>query len=272
MSTPIPISACLICRNAADRITTALNSLAWCEEIVVVDSGSTDATPELARNHPSGKVRLITRDWPGYNPQRQFAVSRCLCDWVLMLDADEECSPELRAELQALTPVQLESRALLKMPRKNFVAQRYVRCWSPDYQTRFVHRDRVAWDPRSLPEIRTPEPPFTAGQLRAPLLHNRLTPYQPTDFNEGLRQALYAADLAAHMQLRGKRASLINLLFRPWMTFLKYYLLRGAFLDGRFGLVIAYKTTIGVILKYSVLYGHELHNAAPPETDHRQPR
>ena len=250
----MPISACIICRNAAERLPLALDSVEWCDEIVVVDSGSTDGTLEILRANP--KVRLLQRDWPGFNPQRQFAVGQCRNDWVLMIDADEECSPELRTELEALT--QRDGIALFKMPRKNFVARRYVRCWSPDFQTRFVHRDRVDWDPRSLPEIRTPKPGFTVGQLHGPLLHNRLTPYQPTDFNEGARQALYAADLAENMRKRGKSASLSNLIFRPWMTFLKYYILRGAILDGRFGLVIAFKTTIGVILKYSVLYGHEL--------------
>ena len=258
MSISPSISACVICNNGAPLIRRCLDSLAWCDDIVVVDSGSTDGTPDIARNHLPGKVRVIRHDWPGFNPQRQFAVSQCRHEWVLMLDMDEECSDELRQEIFALAEAQLDGRALFRMPRKNFIARRYVRCWSPDYQTRFVHRDRVEWDPRSLPEIRKAKESFSEGAFRGSILHNRLSPYRPTDFNEGVRQALYAEELAENMKKRGKRAGWLNLLFRPSMTFLKYYVLRGSFLDGRFGLVVAYKTTIGVMLKYSVLYGKEL--------------
>lgn len=259
----IPISATIICKNAGEKIITALNSIAWCDAIVVVDSGSTDNTLDLIRSHPAAaKIKLLAHPWPGFNLQRKFAAENCPTDWVLMIDADEECSPALAKELQSLAPSQLEKTAICKMPRDNYVAQRHVKCWGPDYQTRFIHKSRVDWDPRSLPEIRTPKPGFEIESLRSPLLHNRLTSYQVSDFNEGLRQAMYSEELAKHMQLRGKRASLINLLFRPWMTFLKYYLLRGAIWQGRFGLVIAYKTTIGVMLKYSVLYGMELERDA----------
>jgi glycosyltransferase involved in cell wall biosynthesis len=258
MIEPLAISACIICKNAADRIAHALDSLAWCEEIVVVDSGSTDDTVKVCQSHPSGKVRVLFNAWPGFNPQRQFAVSQCRNPWVLMLDDDEECSDELRRELQSLQPAAVEQTAIFKMPRKNFVALRHVRCWGPDYQARFINRERVQWDPRSAPEIRTPAPGFATSRLRGPLLHNRLTPYRPSDFNEGARRAMKVEDLACHMQRSGKRAGFINLLLRPPFTFFKYYILRGAFLDGRFGLVIAYKTTIGVMLKYSVLYGKEL--------------
>ncbi len=258
MTEPLAISACIICKNAADKIGLALDSLAWCDEIVVVDSGSTDDTVKVCQSHPSGKVRVLFNAWPGFNPQRQFAANQCRNAWVLMLDDDEECSDELRRELQSLAPAAVEQVAIFKMPRQNFVAQRHVRCWGPDYQTRFIHREHVQWDSRSSPEIRTPTPGFTTSRLSGPLLHNRLRPYQPSDFNEGARRAMKVADLVRHMQRKGKRAGFVNLLLDPLFTFFKYYVLRGGFLDGRFGLVIAYKTTIGAMLKYSVLYGKEL--------------
>lgn len=250
------VSATIICRNNADKICAALDSLAWVDDIVVVDSGSTDNTVALATAHPT-RPRVLFNAWPGYNLQRQFSCTQGQHDWVLLLDADEECSPELAMEIQQLDPARLEHTAILRMPRKNFIARRYVRCWSPDYQSRLVHRARVTWDPRSMPEFRTPRAGFTTAKLRASLLHNPRTPYQPSDFADP-RQPELAHGHATHLQQAGKRASLLNLLFRPAMTFLKYYLLRGAFLDGRFGLAIAYKTTILVMLKYSVLYGREL--------------
>jgi glycosyltransferase involved in cell wall biosynthesis len=254
----LAVSACIICKNQAHRIMLALDSLVWCEEIVVVDSGSTDGTVELCRNHPSSKVRVIEKEWLGYNPQRQFAANQCKSDWVLMLDADEECTSELQAEIQSLPENALAKTAIFEMPRKNYIAKRYVRCWSPDHQTRLIHKARVDWSPQSAPEIRTPKTGSITQKLRSPLLHNRLTEFVPTDFCDGRRMEEHAAILADAMQAKGKRATLLNLLTRPALTFFKYYILKGSFLDGRFGLIIAYKSTIGVMLKYSVLYGREL--------------
>ena len=249
-------SACIICQNESRRIVGALDSLAWCADIVVVDSGSTDDTVALAQSHPT-HPRVLVQPWLGFSGQRKFAVEQCLHPWVLMLDADEECSPELAREIQDLPGGILESAALCKMPRKNFMGGRYVRCWSPDYQARLIHKERVDWDPKPLPEVRHPKPGFHSHKLHAPLLHNRFAPFALIDINDGPKMAAYAELLATHMAQRGQRATLLNLLFRPLSTFIKYYLLRGGILDGRLGLIIAYKSMIGVMLKYSVLYAKE---------------
>jgi hypothetical protein len=262
-----PISACIIAKNQARRICLTLNSLTWCHAIVVVDSGSTDGTLEICRNHPGAGgqgVKVVHEPFRGYNPQRQFAASLCPTDWVLLLDADEEVSPALRDEMLGLTDAQLEGTAIFEMPRKNYIARRYVRCWSPDYQTRLVHKNRTQWAPQSAPEVREPKYGFTKKRLKQPLLHNRLTPFSPKDFCDGPRMEEHATILADAMQARGKRATLGQLLTRPGLTFLKYYFLKGAFLDGRFGLTIALKTTIGAALKYSVLYGREVIDAPVP--------
>lgn len=250
------ISACIICKNEADKIVTCLDSLVWCDDIVVVDSGSSDGTPEKAGLH-AVKPRVIQRKWLGYNQQRAFAVNQCRHEWVLALDADEECSPELAAEIKSLDDSQSSSIAIFQMPRKNYIARRWVRCWSPDYQGRLIHQHRLEWDTTSAPEIRRPKAGLSIGKLKHPLLHNRLSPYIPTDINDGPRMAEHAAILADSLRSRGKHATFPDLFFRPALTFFKYYILRGGFLQGRFGLVICYKTTIGVMLKYSVLYGEE---------------
>ena len=250
------ISVCIICKNEIGKIGVCLDSVDWCDDIVVVDSGSSDGTPAAASAH-AARPRIIVHPWLGYNQQRQFAVGQCRHPWVLALDADEECSPELAAEIQALSESQASAIALYEMPRKNFIAQRWVRCWSPDYQLRLIHQQRVDWDEKSAPEIRRPKPGFRVQKLQQPLLHNRLSPYISTDINDGPRMAEHAAILAETLRARGKHATLRDMLFRPVLTFLKYYIFRGGFLQGRFGLVICYKTTIGVMLKYSVLYADE---------------
>ncbi len=250
------ISACIICKNEADKIITCLDSLAWCDDIVVVDSGSTDGTPEKAGLH-AAKPRVIQQTWLGYNQQREFAVNQCRHEWVLALDADEECSPELAVEIKKLDDSQCSFIAMFQMPRKNYIARRWVRCWSPDYQGRLVHKHRLEWDAASAPEIRRPKAGSSIGRLKHPLLHNRLSPYIPTDINDGPRMAEHAAILADSLRSRGRRATFPDLFFRPALTFFKYYMLRGGFLQGRFGLVICYKTTIGVMLKYSVLFAQD---------------
>lgn len=262
----IAISACIICKNEAHRITATLDSLNWCQDIVVVDSGSSDNTMELAQIHPT-KPRVLRQPWLGFNGQRKFAAEQCAHPWVLMLDADEECSPELAGELQHLDLEGLAKVGMLKMPRRNYLGGRYVRCWSPDYQQRFIHKERMDWDPRPLPEIRTPKPGFLVKKLKGSLLHGRVGGNGEQilrEISDGQKMAAYAELLAGNLRQRGQRATWLNLIFRPLLTFIKYYILRGGFLDGRFGLIIAYKTTIGVILKYSVLWALENNPSAPP--------
>ena len=250
------ISVCIICKNELAKIGVCLDSVAWCDDIVLVDSGSTDGTIEKAAGHPA-QPRVIHHAWSGYNQQRQFAVGQCRHPWVLALDADEECSPQLATEIQNLSEATTAGIAMYEMPRRNFIARRYVRCWSPDFQARLIHQQRVDWDDKSAPEIRRAKPGFKTQKLSGHLLHNRLSPYIATDINDGPRMAEHAAILAESLRVRGKHAKMLDLFFRPWLTFVKYYIFRGGFLQGRFGLVICYKTTIGVMLKYSVLYAKE---------------
>jgi len=272
MPAAVPISGCIICKNQSVRIGLALDSLAWCDEIVVVDSGSTDDTVEICLRHPSGKVRVIHHEWLGFNGQREVAVNACRNDWVLMLDADEECSAALREELQGLREAQLEKAGLFEMPRQNHIAKRHVRCWGPDYQTRFGHKERIYWSPVPIPEHREAKAPYELRRLKHALLHNRLTPYSPEDLCDGRRMQEYGILLAQALREKGTRPTFFNLWFRPFFTFIKYYIFKGGFLDGRFGLVIAYKTLIGSMLKFSVLYGDEACVDAREKPVHVEPR
>jgi len=238
-------------------MAAALDSLAWCQNIVVVDSGSTDGTVELARGHAS-RPQVIHQDWLGYSQQRKFAVDQCANEWVLMLDGDEECDARLIGEIQALTEGRTTGVAIFKMKRRNYMAGRHVRCWGPDWQTRLICRGRTEWDDTSIPEVRRPKAGFSETAIGGALLHNRVSPFEQKDLCDGPQMEHYATVLAESMAKRGKHATIHQLFWRPILTFLKYYILKLGFLDGRLGLVIAYKTTIGVMLKYTVLYAREL--------------
>lgn len=252
----ITVSACIICKNEARRIGAALASLAWCEDIVVIDSGSTDGTVELAQNHPT-KPRVLHHEWMGYGPQREFAVSQCRHEWVLMLDADEECDEHLSTEIRGLTEEQVAKVGIFRMPRRNHMAGRHIICWGPDYQARLIHRARVEWDCTRIPERRRCKAGYQTRQLRGCLLHDRHGEFKRVDLINGPQMAEYADELSEYLRTKGTRATWVNLAFRPLVAFVKYYVIKGAFLQGRFGLVIAYKSTVGVMLKYSALYAKE---------------
>ncbi len=249
------VSACIICCNEEKRIAAVLHSLAWCGDIVIVDSGSTDSTLDIARNHAT-VPRIVSHPWQGFNNQRKFAAEQCRHPWVLMLDADEECSPELAREIQAMTDDGVTGMFLT--PRDNYFGGKYMRCWSPDDQQRLIHRERIEWDAAALPEGRHVIAGFAQKRTRGALLHRRHDPLVLSDIANGRKLEMYAQNLSETMFKRGKRATLAALITRPLATFIKYYVIKGGFRDGRLGLVVALKSTVGVILKYSALYVREV--------------
>src|SRR5260221_10751818 len=136
-----PISACVITLNEADRIDDCLRSLAWCDETVVIDSHSTDAT----RAHAAALgARVVERDWPGHAAQKEFAVRAARHDWVFCVDADERVSPDLRTEIQALAAQGFPGAAGWSMPRLSCYLGRSIRhgTWYPDRTLRLFDRRR----------------------------------------------------------------------------------------------------------------------------------
>ena len=150
-----PLSAVLITRNAASVLGACLDSLAFVDEIVVVDSSSTDRTVELAREKGA---RVVPKEWLGFGRQKQFAVEQASHDWVLCLDADERVSPELRQEILALAGQGFPEHAGWRMPRMSRYLGRWIRhgTWYPDLQLRLFDRRRGRWgghDPHDRVEI-----------------------------------------------------------------------------------------------------------------------
>ena len=142
------LSACVIARDEADRIGDCLASLAWCDEIVVVDSHSSDRTREIAA---AAGARVLERDWPGYAAQKNFATAQAAHDWVLCIDADERVSPPLRAEIEVLRESGFPTAAGFEISRRTFYLGRWIRhgTWFPDWSVRL-------YDP---PPRRLEEPP-----------------------------------------------------------------------------------------------------------------
>lgn len=250
MSKP-PITVAICCANAQDTLDQTLRSVAWADEVLVVDSGSQDRTAQIAAEHG---VRYVLEPWRGYAGQKRFAQELARHDWILFVDGDEHLSPQLIVELQGLTPRQLDRHDLFLVPRRNWMWGRPVRAWWPDHLTRLYHRRRCTWDDHALHDARVPSHPSRVGRLRGWLEHKQLSHAGWSDYFSGRRMDERLMPVARQMYERGKRASAIDLVVRPWAAFIKSYILRGGFLDGTFGLLIAQKSAVSTQLKYAALW------------------
>lgn len=233
MSVRTPLSACIVTLNEADRIGACLDSLAFCDEIIVVDAFSTDATREIAT---ARGARVIQRAWPGYRAQKQFALDACSHDWVLNLDADEVVSAPLREEIEALRTRNFAGDAAgYSMPRCTEYFGRMIRrgAWYPDRKLRLVDRRRARWAGREIHEKMQADGAVT--KLDGELLH-----YSYRDLADQIaRLERYAELMARAMHAEGKRAHWWHLVLSPaWRGFRDLVLKRGI-LDGWRGFAIA---------------------------------
>lgn len=240
-----PVSACVIACQEEDRIEDCLRSLAFCQQIVVVDSGSTDRTRELARAH--GAEVVVNEPFPGHREQKQWAVEHAAHDWVLCLDADERVTPELRARVTALQGGGLQGAAY-EMPRRNHYLGRVVRrgMFWPDRKLRLFDRRCARWggtNPHDRVEV-------VAGgevtRLEEPIEH-----LSYRSFEHHLRTIdSFTAIAAAAMRAEGRRASWVDVLGRPPAAAFKSLVLKRGFVDGWRGLLIAAMAGYYVGLKY----------------------
>lgn len=246
MNPPARLSACVITFQEEDRIQDCLASLAFCDELLVVDSGSSDRTRELAA---AAGARVLEHPWPGFVLQKQFAVDQASHDWVLIVDADERVSPQLRAELEALRAGGFPGRAGWEFPRKTFYLGRFIDhgLWYPDRQLRLFDRRRGHLGGNE-PHDRTllESPP---GRLSGDLWH-----YSYRDLDDHLRRIdRYTRIMAQGLSERGKRARLLDLFTHPFVRFVRGYVFKLGFLDGWRGLLIAFLAAHYVRLKYARL-------------------
>jgi glycosyltransferase involved in cell wall biosynthesis len=240
------ISAILITRNEERNVADCLASLVFADEIIVVDSGSTDGTQEICRGDP--RVRWHTEEWKGFGPQKNSALDKAAGPWIFSIDADERVTEELAREIAGLD---LASSPVdgYRVPRRSFFGEKWVRHggWYPDYTIRLWRKECGRFVDRSVHEVVRLSGPV--GTLRGDLLH--YTYRDTADFLE--RMGRYAALAAAEMRREGKRATPLDLVFRPPFTFLKMYLFRCGFLDGALGFRIALLYARYTFAKYSKL-------------------
>ncbi|MGE0703918.1 MAG: glycosyltransferase family 2 protein [Vicinamibacterales bacterium] len=246
------LSVTIITKNESANIGAALESVAWADEVVVVDSESTDDTATIARRFTDN---VIVRPWPGYVDQKNFAASVARHDWILSLDADERVSPALASEIQS-TIASAPRDVAFRVPRVTWHLGRWIRGtdWYPDHQTRLYDRRSARWTGQYVHEgIRADG---TVGTLRGELQH-----YPYADVAAHLDTInKYTTYAARQMHEAGRKASVVDLFGHPPIAFLRNYVARGGYRDGRAGLVISTLNAYYVFLKFAKLW--ELHQAS----------
>ena len=241
-----PISGVVICFNERENIARCLESLAFCDEIVVVDSGSTDGTREIAARYTD---RIIEQPFLGYVKQKNFALEQARNDWVISLDADEALSPELVAEIRAEL-AGVDAPVGLQLDRVTwFLGVWHERGdWHPDWQLRVFPRSRARWIGRE---------PHDRISLDAPVrrLRGRLCHWNYRDLSDHIQTIdRFSGHQAQAMYEEGLRCGLFDLLIRPLARFFKGYLLRQGFRMGVPGLIVSISSAYYVFMKYARLW------------------
>ena len=242
------LSVVLITKNAAQQIAACLESCRFADEIVVVDSGSSDDTIAIAKSY---NAKVIHQDWLGFGPQKQFAVQQARHDWVLCLDADEWLSPGLASEIKDLPDN--PQAAAYRFPRSNKFMGRFLRHGEgyPDLSLRLFDRRRARWSEHAVHEYVIADGPVE--NLKGDLMHE-----SGEDIALYLTKQNRYTDLQAQALFeRGKRVGWPKLVFSPLLRFFKFYLLRQGFRDGVPGLVHISIGCFNSYIKYAKLI--ELH-------------
>jgi len=245
------ITASIITLNEADNIREACESVAWADEILIVDSESTDDTRQIAE---ACGARVITNPWPGFSKQKQFAADAATNDWIFSLDADERTSAELRTSIDQ---VRGQNEAQLadgyRVARRAFYMDRWIRGggWYPDYQLRLFNRRRGHWGDRVIHESVVMNEGTRVDTLCGDLLHYSM---RDPSHHRQMIETRYAPLGAQQMYRDGKRTSRLQRAAAGPAAFIRSFVLKGGFRDGIAGLTIAKLAAHHAAVKHSILY------------------
>lgn len=232
----------LITKNAATQLDACLAAVAWADKIVVLDSGSTDATLDIAAKY--GAQIHVTPDWPGFGIQKNRCIDLVDTDWILALDADEVLTPELTAEIRAaLANPQTDVYALPRL--SNYCGRwMYHSGWYPDFVPRLFKRGLARYS-----EDLVHERLIFQGELKR--FEHHLLHYSFDDLSQVLAKVNSYSSAGAQQRLqRGERSGLMKAISKGLWTFIRCYLIKRGFLDGREGFILAVSNAEGAYYRH----------------------
>ena len=253
------VSACVITFNNDDVVKECMESIKWADEIIVVDSYSTDNTVEICRKYTD---RVYQREWPGFKDQSNYIVSLANYEWVLFTDADEIISPELYLEIQSLLNNNSNDWDGFYFPRRTRYLGSWINHgeWYPAYDLLLYKKDKGTWvkEPHATLELNG----------KAKYLKNDCYHYTYRNLSHQLDTIDKYTDMsAAEMEKKGVKFIIFQLLFRPLFRFIKGYIFKRGFQDGMPGLVSAITTSFYVFMKYAKLWELRIKNKPQIGTD-----
>lgn len=241
------ISSIVITFNEESNIRECLETLKWTDEIIVVDSGSTDKTVKIAKEFTDN---VIIVDKMSYGKKRNVGIENAHNEWIIWLDADERMTPELKDEIMQLTGSPKSADAYL-INRKSFFINKFIKhCgWYPDYTLRLFRKSAdIRFDSARVHEK-------TNYSGKAVKLKNELTHFTDPDFEHYVNKMNRYSTLSAEdLHSKNKNSSYFDIIFRPAFSFFKMYFLKLGFMDGYMGLVLCTLSSFHVMMKYSKLY------------------
>ncbi len=246
MSLTHKISATIICFNEEDKIGKCLDSLQGvADEIIVVDSFSTDKTKEICLTYSN--VQFFENPFEGHIEQKNYALTLCNHEYILSLDADEALSSKLRESILKVKPdLSLDAYKFNRLTAYNDFWVKHCG-WYPDTKLRLIKKNTASWQGKNPHDILIPKNQTEVGFLNGDLLH-----YSYDSITDHVNQTNKFTTIAAKAAYEsGTRSGLFKILTRPPLKFLKDYFLKGGFLDGRYGLIICTINALSAFLKYS---------------------
>lgn len=243
--TKLPISLVIIALNEEAHIERCILSAPFVDDVVVVDSFSTDRTVEIAER---AGARVFQEKWRGFGPQKAFAASQAKNPWIISLDADEALSPELGAEIIEEF-AELDPEAGYLFPRKSFHLGRWIGYggWYPDYQLRLFNKDKSQWNSAALHEKVEVKRKIA---MKGPMLHWVFDSLS----DQVVTNDRYSTLGAEQLHKAGKKFSLFKLLTKPVSKFIETYFVKRGFLDGMPGFIIAVSASYSIFLRYAKMW------------------
>lgn len=242
------LSVVIITKNEEKNIERCLRSVAWADEIIVLDTGSTDTTLSLCRN---AGCTVASTEWLGFGPTKQKAVAMASNTWILSIDADEEVSENLARSIRSVLKTEMQERKdAYRFRRTSWYINRWIRhCgWNNDFPVRLFNRDSAAFNTKPIHEA--VETKGTVGTIEGILYHYT---YPTLDSHlEKLR--LYGNLTADKKRAKGKKGSIASALLHGITKFFRMYLVQAGFLDGKTGLVLAVNSAFGVYFKHLMVW------------------